>query len=341
MTVHLEVPVIRYIGNGITTDYTFEWSCADANENYVKLNTVLLKEGVEYELEDFTTENGGAIVFNEAPAVDDDILIYRQTPITQEVDYVEFEAFPADTHEFQMDKDTRILQEMILGGLGVGGAVDLGAIQWPTYVEVTNTSGTNANINPWTIDGLLAGVSMGEVIQFGDTAPIDGNPTLKPNGYIWWQLGPLPDVGGDVTIKLKTAPLTIASSIASPTAAYARFRYMAQTGEVEFGYDPQQPLVAPEWTDATAIGPSPIALNQYWVKMAAVSGTAEGSAVDVWLDAYAVSGNPDPYYEWYVLDPGTTQDFVGWFSVAPDDGAGSPDTQYEITVQVNLSAVQT
>ena len=341
MTVHLEIPVVRYTGNGLTTDYTFTWSCQDPNENYVKVNDILLKEGVEYELEDFTLEYGGSIIFNIAPVTTDSILIYRQTPITQEVDYVEFEPFPADTHEGQMDKDTRILQEMILGGLGVGGSVDLDAIQWPTYVEVTNTSGTNANINPWTIDGLLAGVSMGEVIQFGDLAPIDGNPTLLPDGYIWWQLGPLPDVGGDATIKMKTAPLSIATSIASPAPAYARFRYMAQTGEVEFGYDPQQPLVAPVWTDASAIGPSPIALNQYWIKMDVVSGTALGSTTGIWLDAYAPTGNPNPYYEWYVVDPGGSQGFIGNVSVTPDDGAGSPDLQYAITAQVSLSAVQT
>ena len=55
MTQNLEVPKISYTGNGTTVNYTFDWKCGDPNENYVNLNGVLLKEGVEYELEDFTT----------------------------------------------------------------------------------------------------------------------------------------------------------------------------------------------------------------------------------------------------------------------------------------------
>ncbi|GAG26131.1 unnamed protein product, partial [marine sediment metagenome] len=85
MTQNLEVPKISYTGNGTTVNYTFDWKCGDPNENYVNLNGVLLKEGVEYELEDFTTENGGTMVFYEPPAVGDAVFIYRKTPITQQV----------------------------------------------------------------------------------------------------------------------------------------------------------------------------------------------------------------------------------------------------------------
>ena len=340
MTVNVEIPFVKYIGNGITSDYTFRWSCDDANENYVKQDGVLLKEGVEYELEDFTLEYGGAIVFNLIPPVNSEVLLYRQTPITQQVDYVEAEPFQAQTHEGQMDKDTRILQELIFGGIGIGGPVDLDAIQWPTYVEVTNTSGTNANILPWTVDGLLAGVSMGEVIQFGDTAPTDGNPTTNPDGYIWWQLGPLPDTGGDITVVMNTAPLVIDAQIPAPEPAIARVRYMAHLGDVQYGFDPLQPLVDPVWTTVSAIEPSPIALQSYWIKFEVLSGSVEGSTADVWLDVYVPTGGPQPYYEWYVSDPGTTQTVTAELSVAPDDGGGSPNLNYAITRSVTLTAGQ-
>jgi len=341
MTVNVEIPFVKYIGNGITTDFTFRWSCDDANENYVKQDGVLLKEGVEYELEDFTIEFGGAMVFNIAPSVNSEILLYRQTPITQQVDYVEAEPFQAETHEGQMDKDTRILQEMIFGGIGIGGPVDLGAIQWPTYVEVTNTSGTNANILPWTIDGRLAGVSMGEVIDYGGQAPVDGNPTENPDGYIWWQLGPLPDIGGDTTVVMKTSPLDINAQIPAPEPAYARFRYMAHLGDIEYGFDPLQPLVAPEWTNESVIEPSPIALQTYWIKFEVLTGAVEGAAIDTWLDVYVPTGSPTPWYEWYVNDPGTTQEVTAELSIAPDDGGGSPNLAYAITRNVDLTAGQT
>ena len=188
MTVNRETPIVRYTGNGSATEYTFQWSCDEANENYVEVNGVQLIEGVEYELEDFDREHGGTMRFLEPPAAGDDILIYRRTPITQQVDYVEFDAFPAEVHEGQMDKDTRILQEIIDGGLAIGGPVDLNAVQYPDYVEIENSSGTNAILPLWECDADFAGVFAGEITT---TAPNDGDTTTKPDGYVWFEVASL------------------------------------------------------------------------------------------------------------------------------------------------------
>ena len=340
MTVNAEFPYIQYDGNGVTTDFPFSWSSGDPSEIYVELNRVLLTEGVEYELTDYTKDFGGTQVFNTAPLTTDEVYVYRDTPVTQQLDYVDGQPFPLESHEFQLDKDTRILQEIIEGGRAIGGLVDLDAIQYETYVEITNTSGNNAIINTWTTDGLLSGVSTGEVILNGDSVPVDGNPTDKVPGYIWWYLGPAPEAGGAQGLVMYANPLAINTTTVAPEVARAEFRYNALTGDVEFGFDPQQPLEPPVWTTAQAIDPSPTANNQWWVKFEVIAGTVNeqaNSAVDTWLDSVATFGFPDEFVGWYVLDGETV---TGKFSIAPDDGGGTPDTDFEISRYVTMSATQ-
>ena len=193
MTVNFEVPRIEYLGNGTTFSYSFLWSSAVTNEIYVELNGTQLTEGIEYELEDYTPEYGGNIVFAAVPVAGAEIVIFRFTPRTQQVRYEEGEPFPAETHEFQCDKDTRILQEIKTSGDGGGtGVVNISAIPLPTQVQIANSAGSDAFEDLWTPDGLLAGVSVGEVVAPGGTVPADGSPSIKPEGYIWYVLEDLP-----------------------------------------------------------------------------------------------------------------------------------------------------
>lgn len=337
MTVNFEIPIIKYQGNGSTTDFSFSWSSGDPNEIYVKLDDTLLSEGIQYELEDYTGDYGGKIVFYSAPTTDEIVTIYRETPITQQVDYVDFKAFPADTHEFQMDKDTRILQEMIFGGRSFGTGVDLSATQYPTYVEVENSAGTNAILLPWTCDGLLAGVFLGEFIPYGNQRPVDGATTTKTDGYIWWSLGPSAYAGGDTNIIMSTGPITYVDQQAAPTISTAELRYDALTAEILYGLDEGS------FTSVNALTTPPSALQQYWIKFEMVSGAVverANSPVDTWIDAYSVVGEIDEFIGWYVSDPGTTAAAQGIFHLAPDDGGGSPDIGKSISRYVTLSADQ-
>jgi hypothetical protein len=84
MTVNSEFPYLEYVANGVTTRFTFDWSSGDPDDIYVKINGVLAKEGVEYELENWSEPDGGDIVFSTAPVAGTSILIYRDTPVTQQ-----------------------------------------------------------------------------------------------------------------------------------------------------------------------------------------------------------------------------------------------------------------
>lgn len=194
MTVHSEIPLVRYVGNDTTTDFSFTWTSMEHLDIYVVVNDVLLEAGIDYELTDYKTgygpddDGGGVIVFVTPPAATDNILIYRQTPITQEVDYLETQPFPAETHESQLDKDTLILQEISHGiGTTIGGPVDLESIEKPLEVEIDNTGGENAHIQLWECQLDLSGVFAGEVTF---AAPADGTPSTKPEGYMYFEITP-------------------------------------------------------------------------------------------------------------------------------------------------------
>jgi len=341
MTVNAQYPYINYTGNGQTIDFSFEWSSGDPTEIYVQLNQVAQKVGVGYELSEYDGEHGGIITFNSVPATGDAVYIYRDTPVTQQLDLVDGEPFPMDMIEFSCDKDTRILQEIIEGGRALGGRVDLEAVPYPTYVEITNTRGNNAFIQPWTTDGLLAGVSMGEVIPNGSPKPSDTDPTSNADGYIWWYLGPEPLAGGNVAVRMHATPLTVNTALPIPYSPRAEFRYDAVTGKVEWGFNKSQPLVEPVWMEDIAFNPIPTVPGTFFIKFEVLSGSvneAPDSPIDTWIDAAQLAGTPNQYAAWFVSLGGSVTAKV---TIAPDDGGGTPDPDYAISRYVIMSAIQT
>lgn len=62
---------------------------------------------------------GGQITFAAAPT-GYRLYVYRQTPRTQEIEYQRYDTFPAESHEFALDKLTLIAQEIDQDILGLG-----------------------------------------------------------------------------------------------------------------------------------------------------------------------------------------------------------------------------
>lgn len=329
MTVNFEVPYLKYVANGVSTVFTYDWSSGDPDDIYVQIDGVLAREGIEYELENWKEYEGGDIVFSAPPAAGTVIFIYRDTPVTQQVAYEEGKPFPAETHERQMDKDTRILQEIIEAGRAAGGVVDLSADQQPEYTDIINSSGTDARIVPWTVDGLASGVAIGEVVPYESTPPVDGAATTKHDGYLWWWLDAPADGGGDQMITLPTSPIVVNSEETAPDPARAELFYDASAGTVGYGYDQLFPLLSPVWVEDEAFATPIVPSGSYLIQLELVSGdTPLGDAVDTWTDA-----NAD--VDWYL----TSGTFYGKLHIAPDDGLGAPVDAFKISRYVTLSAV--
>jgi hypothetical protein len=195
LTTPTQIPYNDLVADGTITRFPFTFGFVE-HEDILVLTQV---EGsplvLQIEYSQYTIENetdfGGDIVFAEAPADEVRVLILRRTTMSQEVDYETGLPFMAETHEWNLDKITYILQELVggaWGGLdGDGNPIyitfDLDAVQNAYTVTITNSGGTDAEIPAW-VSAALAGVYHGETVEAANLPAAD-SVTDKPDGYIW------------------------------------------------------------------------------------------------------------------------------------------------------------
>lgn len=115
MTVATTTNRVSYSGDGATIIFPFTFSIFEYTDLIVILtdsdgNDTTLSLDVDYTVEG--TTNGGNVTLTTAPALGETLTIIRELPITQEVDYIENDSFPAETHEEALDKATMILQQL-------------------------------------------------------------------------------------------------------------------------------------------------------------------------------------------------------------------------------------
>ena len=102
----------RFTTNGVTVAFTYTFYATDTNQIFA---STIDSDGNETAYTDFTVvlagdNNGGT--FTTGTALNDvDLFIYRDTPQTQETDYVKGGRFPAESHEAALDKLTLQSQE--------------------------------------------------------------------------------------------------------------------------------------------------------------------------------------------------------------------------------------
>jgi len=189
VTTDVQKPYITYIAAGETV-FPFNFTLVETADLVVISEFVQAVEYSHYTIEDLN-DDGGNVVFAEAPPDGTQVLLLRTTTRSQNVDYVDGEPFPAETHEWNLDKITFILQEMLSGGFWVvdefGNPVyltfDLSTLAEDSTVTVVNSGGSDAVIPAW-VSALTAGVFHGEISE--DTSlPADEAVTAKPDGYVW------------------------------------------------------------------------------------------------------------------------------------------------------------
>lgn len=115
MTVTTSTARIAYEGTGAVVSFPVPFRFLENSHVRVLLRQaggteVLWAEGTDYMLERSGT--GGILTATVAPTADETLVILRSVPETQEVDYVENDPFPAETHERALDKLTMIAQQL-------------------------------------------------------------------------------------------------------------------------------------------------------------------------------------------------------------------------------------
>ena len=117
MTISTTDSRISYNGNGVTTVFSFPYRflangdlvvvevAADGTETVKTITT-------HYTITGAGDDAGGSVTMLVAPASGTRLIIYRDTDIVQETDYISGDPFPAETHERALDRLTMILQEI-------------------------------------------------------------------------------------------------------------------------------------------------------------------------------------------------------------------------------------
>lgn len=117
MTISTTTSEIPYNGNGVTTEFTVPFRFL-TNEDLVVVS--VSAAGVEttkvlttdYTITGAGDDEGGTVTMLVAPASNTRLIIYRDTDIVQETDYISGDPFPAETHERALDRLTMIAQEI-------------------------------------------------------------------------------------------------------------------------------------------------------------------------------------------------------------------------------------
>lgn len=117
MTVSSTDSKVIYGGNGSTTAFAIPFMFLQAEDIEVTLfgtndvgHTQVL--GTDYLLSGISEQTGGVCTMTTAPETGQTVVVRRSPSITQEVDYVENDAFPAASHEAALDKLTMVCQDL-------------------------------------------------------------------------------------------------------------------------------------------------------------------------------------------------------------------------------------
>jgi len=117
MTISTTESRISYNGNGVTTEFSFPYRFLVNGDLVVLSVSSAGVETVKAIVTDYTVtgagdDAGGTVTMVVAPAVGTRLIVYRDTDIVQETDYISGDPFPAETHERALDRLTMIAQEI-------------------------------------------------------------------------------------------------------------------------------------------------------------------------------------------------------------------------------------
>ena len=116
MTVASTQTKIIYAGNGSTASFAIPFRFVSGDDIEVVLSGPdgerTLTPTTDYALTGAGGSHGGACTLAAAPLAGETLVIRRNPSLVQEVDYLENDAFPAETHEAALDKLTMICQAL-------------------------------------------------------------------------------------------------------------------------------------------------------------------------------------------------------------------------------------
>lgn len=129
MTISTTTRTVTHNGNGVAVNFTYPFKIDDAADLLVYLKSgsvfVLKTLGTDYSLTGVRNPGGGTVTFVVAPAsATGNVRFLRRTALTQLVDYITNDDFPAEIHEAALDKLTMAVQDYLGDSLTLDATAD-------------------------------------------------------------------------------------------------------------------------------------------------------------------------------------------------------------------------
>jgi hypothetical protein len=155
MTVSSQTSRIEQLGDGTTTAFAVNFYFLENSDLKVFVNGVLQTITTNYTVTGAGNPAGGTVTFVSAPANGVEVVIFRDPALTQGLDYIDNDPFPAESHERGLDKLTMIAQRvkdlvsraLRLGDSVVGVNTELPALSGSQLLG-TNPGGTGFQLYP-------------------------------------------------------------------------------------------------------------------------------------------------------------------------------------------------
>lgn len=117
MTVSSTQNRVEYVGNGSTSGFAVPFMFTRDSDLLVVLRDcsgmeTVQQQGTEYTISGAGQQNGGVCTMSSAPLAGERLVIKREPAMVQETDYLENDAFPAQSHEAALDLLTMICQSL-------------------------------------------------------------------------------------------------------------------------------------------------------------------------------------------------------------------------------------
>lgn len=173
MTIAKTDSSASYAGDDVTTAFSFPYRFFDDTDLSVYVVdslgvSTLQTLTTHYTVSNTDTEAGGTVTMVTAPATGETLLIERNIPSTQSVDYQTNDAFPAETHEAALDRLTLISQQS-------GRSNDL-ALRYPTGDAASPVLPTSVA----RADSFLGFDSSGEPVALAGTTEAIVSVAMEP-----------------------------------------------------------------------------------------------------------------------------------------------------------------
>lgn len=117
MTITTELSDISYNGDAAVLVFPYPFKVIDEAHLFVTIDGINITQAdttYPWSPTDIGVAGGGDIVFSSTPPPTGvaNVIVYRDVPATQEVDYTPFDSFPSESHEQALDKLTMLIQEV-------------------------------------------------------------------------------------------------------------------------------------------------------------------------------------------------------------------------------------